>query len=212
MISKNSDFGVGGNVKFFYRSEFYTHEHKIHQSEPENYPLTICIYTKLIYGTVFEIWSNLCRKVAPRENTEKQAKKGNFLISASKYQKYTKFTSRYMFLWMTNAMQLVKISLHITKDVKIQDGRQLWLKKSLSVLGKQQDTQIMKFNSHPYTLSLQYPSYSKFSQLSYECGCSHAFWCRECATWHWNTYVLILLNFILYPYPKTCSCCRHKKL
>ena len=46
MISKNNDFGVGGNVKFFYRSEFYkfhTHEHKIHQSEPENYPLTICI-------------------------------------------------------------------------------------------------------------------------------------------------------------------------
>ena len=89
-----------------------------------------------------------------------------------------------MFLWMTNAMQLVKISLRITKDVKIQDGRQLWLKKSFSVLGKQQDTQIMKFNSHPYALSLQYPSYSKFSQLSYESGCSHAFWCRECATWH----------------------------
>ena len=33
-----------------------------------------------------------------------------------------------MFLWMTSAMQLVKIYLHITKDVKIQDGRQLWLK------------------------------------------------------------------------------------
>ena len=32
-----------------------------------------------------------------------------------------------MFLWMTNAMQLVKISLRITKDAKIQDGRQLWL-------------------------------------------------------------------------------------
>ena len=30
MISKNSDFGVGGNVKFFYRLEFYTYEHKIH--------------------------------------------------------------------------------------------------------------------------------------------------------------------------------------
>ena len=29
-------------------------------------------------------------------------------------------------------------------------------KKSFPVLGKQQDTQIMKFNSHPYTLSLQY--------------------------------------------------------
>ena len=33
-----------------------------------------------------------------------------------------------MFLWMTNAMQLVKISLRFTKDVKIKDGRQLWLK------------------------------------------------------------------------------------
>ena len=88
-------------------------------------------------------------------------KKWNFLISASKYKKYTKFNSTYMFLWMTNAIQLVKISLCITKDVKIQDGRQLWLKKSFSVSSKQQDTQIMKFNSHPYTLSLQYPSYSK---------------------------------------------------
>ena len=77
---------------------------------------------------VFEIWSNLCRQVAPRENPEKLAKKWNFLIPASKYQKYTKFTYRYMFLWMTNAMQLVKISLRITKGVKIQDGRQLWLK------------------------------------------------------------------------------------
>ena len=33
-----------------------------------------------------------------------------------------------MFLLMTNAMQLVKISLRITKDVKIQDGHQPWLK------------------------------------------------------------------------------------
>ena len=55
VISKNSDFGVGGNIKFFYRSECCTYEHKIHQSERENYPLTICIYTKLICGTVFEI-------------------------------------------------------------------------------------------------------------------------------------------------------------
>ena len=37
---------------------------------------------------------------------------------------------------MTNTMELVKISLCITKDVKIQDGRQLWLKKSFSVLGE----------------------------------------------------------------------------
>ena len=35
----------------------------------------------------FEIWSNLCRKAAPLENPEQQAKKWNFIISASKYQK-----------------------------------------------------------------------------------------------------------------------------
>ena len=57
---------------------------------------------------------------------KKRAKKLMFLISASNYQRYTKFPSRYMFRWMTNAMKLVKISLCITKDVKIQDGRQLW--------------------------------------------------------------------------------------
>ena len=64
--------------------------------------------------------------VAPRENPEKQAKKWNFQISASNYQRYKKFTSRYMFWWMTNTMKLVKISLRTTKNVKIQDGRQLW--------------------------------------------------------------------------------------
>ena len=64
-------------------------------------------------------------------------------------------------------------------------------KNHFSVLGKQQDTHIMKFDSHPYTLSLQYPSYSKFSQLSYEPGCSSELWCKECATWLRNKYVLI---------------------
>ena len=34
----------------------------------------------------------------------------------------------------------------------------IMVKKSFSVLGKKQDTQIMKFNSNPYTLSLLYPS------------------------------------------------------
>ena len=37
-----------------------------------------------------------------------------------------KFTSRYMFCWMTNTIKVVKISLHITKDINIQDARQLW--------------------------------------------------------------------------------------
>ena len=71
---------------------------------------------------------NCVTKLPLVKNPEKQAKKWNLLISAPKFQKYTKFTSRYMFFWMTNAIQLVKISLRIKKDVKIQDGRQLWLK------------------------------------------------------------------------------------
>ena len=33
-------------------------------------------------------------------------------------------------------MKLVKISLRTTKDVKIQDGRQIMVKKSFSVLGE----------------------------------------------------------------------------
>ena len=33
-----------------------------------------------------------------------------------------------MFCGSPKGMQLVQISLRITKDVKIQDGRQLWLK------------------------------------------------------------------------------------
>ena len=72
-------------------------------------------------------YNQICdEKLPPHENPEKQAKKWNFLISASNYQRYTKYTPRYMFWWMSNAMKLVKISLRITKDVKIQDGRQLW--------------------------------------------------------------------------------------
>ena len=99
---------------------------------------------------------------------------------------------------MTNAMKLVKISFRITKDVKIQDGRQLWLKKSYSVLSKRQDNQIVKFNSHPYTLSLQCPLYSQLSQLSYESGYSHELWCRKCTTWHWNKYVFIFKFYLIH--------------
>ena len=50
----------------------------------------------------------------------------------------------------------------------------------------------------PYTLTLQYPSYSKYSQLSYEPGCSHELWCRKCATWLWNDYVLIFSWTLFY--------------
>ena len=89
-----------------------------------------------------------------------------------------------MFLWKTNVMQLVINFFVYHQRRQNPKWPLIMVKKSFSVLGKQQDTQIMKLNSHPYTLNLQYPYYSKFSQLSYESGCSHAFWCRGCAAWH----------------------------
>ena len=60
-------------------------------------------------------------------------KNRNFLISTSNHYRYTQFTSRYMFLMMTNTVLLVKNSLHIEKDFKSHDGRQFWPTKSLSV-------------------------------------------------------------------------------
>ena len=72
-------------------------------------------------------YSQICDEKLPIVKIrKKQAKNGNFLISTSNYQRYTKFISKYMFLWVTNTMKLVKISLRITKNVNIQDGRQLW--------------------------------------------------------------------------------------
>ena len=75
----------------------------------------------------------ICDEKLPRENPEKQVKSRKILISTSSYQRYTKFTSLYMLWWMINAIEWVKISLRITKYVKIQDGRQLGLKKSFSL-------------------------------------------------------------------------------
>ena len=82
-------------------------------------------------------YNQICDEKLPLVEIRKnKPKKLNFLISASNHKRYTKFTSRYIFWWMANTMELVKISLRITKDVKIQDGRQLWLKKSFSALGE----------------------------------------------------------------------------
>ena len=82
------------------------------------------------------------------------------------------------------------------------------VKKSLSVLGKQQDAQIMKFNSHPYTLSLQYPvlGFDMSLVVVMHFGAGNALHGIEISMF-W-----FLLNFILYTYPKIYWCCRHKKL
>ena len=54
-------------------------------------------------------YSKICDEMLPpRENPEKQTKNINFLISTSNYQRCTKSTYRYMFLWATNTMILVK--------------------------------------------------------------------------------------------------------
>ena len=71
-------------------------------------------------------YNQMCDEKLPLMKIRKKAKKWNYLISASNYEIYTKFTSRYMFRWVKNTIKLVKISLRFTKDVKIQDGRQLW--------------------------------------------------------------------------------------
>ena len=71
-------------------------------------------------------------------------------------------------------------------------------KNPFSILGKRQETKIIKFDSHPYTLNLQCPSYSKFSQLLYESSCSQELWREEYASWHWNKYVLFYTNIQRY--------------
>ena len=51
-------------------------------------------------------YDQICAEKMPLVKIRKNKPKSEtFFISASKYQKYTKFTERYMFLWMTNAMQ-----------------------------------------------------------------------------------------------------------
>ena len=73
-----------------------------------------------------------------------------------------------------------------------------WHQGLYSLIGERQEAQILKFNAPPYTLSLSCPSYSKFSQLSYEPGCSRELWCRKCATWLWNKYVLFFSKTLFY--------------
>ena len=82
-------------------------------------------------------YNQICDEKMPLVEIRKNKPKSEiFVISASNYQRYTKFTSRYMFCWMTNTMKLVKISWRITKDVKIQMAAN-YGKKSFLVLGEQ---------------------------------------------------------------------------
>ena len=123
MISKISDFGVGGNVKFFTEANFILMNTKLTNLN-QKITLQLFAFKSSRYMERFLRYNQICDEKLPLVNIGKNKPK----ISASYYQRYTKFTSMYMFWWMTNTMKIVKISLRITKDVKIQDGRQLWLK------------------------------------------------------------------------------------
>ena len=55
----------------------------------------------------------------------RKTKNRNFCISTSNYHRYTQFIYTYMSLRMTNAVILVKKSLHIKKDFKINVGQKI---------------------------------------------------------------------------------------
>ena len=128
MISKNSDFGVGGNIKFFTEANFILINTKF-STMNQKIILQLSAFKSSSYMERCLRYDQICvEKLSLVKIRKNKPKHINFLISTSNYQIYTKFTSRYMFLWMANAMRLVKISLRITNDVKIEDGRQLCLK------------------------------------------------------------------------------------
>ena len=88
-------------------------------------------------------YNQICDEKLPLVKIRKNKPKNEISLSQLLITRdLVKFTSRYMFWWMTNTMKWVKISLRTTKDVKIQDGRQLWWKKSFSVLGERRKTRI----------------------------------------------------------------------
>ena len=99
MISKNSDLGVGGNVKFMADANFILINTKI-TTLNQMIVLELSAFKLSWYMEHFWYIVKSVTKSYPRENPEKQAKNRNFLISSSNYQRYAKFTSKYMFLWI----------------------------------------------------------------------------------------------------------------
>ena len=133
-------------------------------------------------------YDQICFKKLPLVKIRKKQAKIEMSLSQLLIIRYIQnLGSRYMFLWMTNTTKLVTFLCISPKTSKFKMASN-YGKKSFSVLGERQETQIMKFNSHTYTLSLQCPSYRKFAQLSHESSCSHELWCRECATWYFNMF------------------------
>ena len=76
-------------------------------------------------------YDQICVEKLPLVKIRKNKPKSE--IALSQLLNIRNIQNLYMFLWMTNAMQLAKISLRITKDVKIQDGHQLWLKNVFGI-------------------------------------------------------------------------------
>ena len=124
MISKNTDFGVRGNVKFLTEANLIL--------SIRNCLLIICIQITLIYGTVFEIKMNIWRKVALCENRINKPKIEISLSHLPTIRDIQNYLQIYVFE-DDKYDEICSKKLRITKDVKIQDGRQLWLKNVLGM-------------------------------------------------------------------------------
>ena len=108
MISKNSDFGVGGNIKFFTEANFILMNTKfttLTRKLSSNYPHPNQVDILNGFWDIIKSVTKNC----PSWKSGKTSQNKNCLDSTSYYQRYTKFTSGYIFLWMTNVMQWVEI-------------------------------------------------------------------------------------------------------
>ena len=117
-------FDGRGKCKFLYRSEFYTHEYKNHDFEPENSLLNICIQIKWTYETPFETWTYMTKNCP----SWKSPLKIEIFLSQILIIRDIQNLPRYICFWgwQKGWYILKKKKLRITKVVKIQDGRQSW--------------------------------------------------------------------------------------
>ena len=175
MESKNSDFGVGGNIKFFAGMHFILMNTKFTNLN-QKIIFKLSAFTPSWYMERFVRYDQICALSLVKIRKKKPKSKIS-LYQLLNIRNIQNLPLDICFCGWQMRCNLLKFLCASPKTSKSKMAP-IMVKKSFSVLVKQQDTQIMKFNSHPYTLSLQYPSDSKFSQLLYESGCSHAFWCR----------------------------------
>ena len=107
---KTSYSGIGQKLggPVIHTHHIYTNEHRFFWTLRAQM-IRICNVRMKIWGCIFKM-------VVPKKCRKNKNKK--FRISASNYHRYTQFTSRYMFLRMTNTVILVKNSLHVKERLQ----------------------------------------------------------------------------------------------